>query len=71
MKDLLGLSEEEEVFIQDVADFIIEKIDEHISAQDMIPEMEQFIDNESATFVLKFYRALIFEILREKRLKSS
>jgi len=56
--ELLG--EEEPSLVE----FVVEKVGEHLSAKDMVSELEPVLDNEAEPFVIKLWRMLIYETLK-------
>ena len=56
--ELLG--EEEPSLVE----FVVEKVGEHLSAKDMVGELEPVLDNEAEPFVIKLWRMLIYETLK-------
>jgi len=56
--ELLG--EEEPSLVE----FVVEKVGEHLSAKDMVSELEPVLDNEAEQFVIKLWRMLIYETLK-------
>jgi len=43
---------------------VVEKVGEHLSAKDMVGELEPVLDNEAEPFVIKHWRMLIYETLK-------
>jgi len=56
--ELLG--EEEPSLVE----FVVEKVGEHLSAKDMVSELEPVLDDEAEQFVIKLWRMLIYETLK-------
>jgi RNA-binding protein 25 len=57
--ELLGVAE------ASMVDFIMSKLDEHISAKKMLEELLLVLDDEANPFVFKLYRMVIFETLKQ------
>ena len=53
--ELLG--EEEQTLV----DFVMEKLQEHAQAQQMLNELVEVLDDDAQGFVLKLYRTVIYE----------
>ena len=47
-----------------LVEFVVEKVGEHLSAKDMVSELEPVLDNEAEPFVIKLWRMLIYETLK-------
>jgi RNA-binding protein 25 len=47
-----------------LVEFVVEKVGEHLSAKDMVGELEPVLDNEAEPFVIKLWRMLIYETLK-------
>jgi len=57
--ELLGVAE------ASMVEFIMSKLEEHISAKKLLEELLLVLDDESNPFVFKLYRMVIFETLKQ------
>ncbi|KFK40809.1 hypothetical protein AALP_AA2G043700 [Arabis alpina] len=60
-KKILEFLGEEEVTL---VEFIVENIQQHVKASQMLQQLQSILDDEAEMFVLKMWRMLIFEIKR-------
>ena len=65
------VKDEEKQEIEEMVDFILAKLDEEISAKDLLEEVRNIFEDDAEDFVLKLYRTLIYETLKAKAMPSN